>query len=191
MKSPVPELIQGRESPVARRGSGSSDNTVNSRPWPPREKQRHNRAQTDQVIGLCPVSGSTVRLSASKAAYCVSFRSPRENFRRLKRSKVLARGPCEVCIGKKIGALGMWHGSCGQPQQGAVYSFGREVFMEGALNKSEYDLSSAITFLLVGMGIGSILAVVFNPKQRDVPEEINSWRRSELRPRRKAEERAA
>jgi hypothetical protein len=63
--------------------------------------------------------------------------------------------------------------------------------MEGAMNKSEYDLSSAITFLLVGMGIGSILAVVFNPKQRDAPEEINSWRRSELRPRRKAEERAA
>jgi hypothetical protein len=63
--------------------------------------------------------------------------------------------------------------------------------MEGAMNKSEYDLSSAITFLLVGMGIGSILAVVFNPKQRDAPEEINSWRRPELRPRRKAEERAA
>ena len=32
--------------------------------------------------------------------------------------------------------------------------------------KSEYDLYSAITFLLVGLGIGSVLAVVFNPKQR-------------------------
>ena len=47
----------------------------------------------------------------------------------------------------------------------------REVFMEGATNK--YDLSSAITFLLVGLGIGSILAVVFNPKQRAALEEIN------------------
>lgn len=172
-------------------GSGSSDNAVNSRPWPHREKQRHNRAQTDQVIGLCPVSGSTVRLSGSKAAYCVSFRSPRENFRRLKRSKVLARGSCEVCIGKKIGALAMWHGSCGRPPQGVVHSFGKEVFMKGAMNKSEYDLSSAITFLLVGIGIGSILALVFNPTQRDAPEEINSWRLSGLRSRREARERAA
>jgi hypothetical protein len=63
--------------------------------------------------------------------------------------------------------------------------------MEGATKKSEYDLNSAITFLMVGLGIGSILAVVFNPKQRDAPEEIDSWRMSELRPRREAEERAA
>jgi hypothetical protein len=63
--------------------------------------------------------------------------------------------------------------------------------MRGAMNKSEYDLSSAITFLLVGMGIGSILALVFNPTQRDAPEEINSWRLSGLRPRPEARERAA
>jgi hypothetical protein len=63
--------------------------------------------------------------------------------------------------------------------------------MEGARNKSEYDLNSAITFLLVGLGIGSILAVVFNPKQRAAPEEINSWRVSELRPETEAEEREA
>jgi len=57
--------------------------------------------------------------------------------------------------------------------------------MEGATNK--YDLSSAITFLLVGLGIGLILAVVFNPKQRAVPERINSRRMSGLQPRREAE----
>ena len=38
--------------------------------------------------------------------------------------------------------------------------------MEGTRNESEYDLYSAITFLLVGLGIGSLLAIVFNPKQR-------------------------
>jgi hypothetical protein len=38
--------------------------------------------------------------------------------------------------------------------------------------KSEYDLYSAITFLLVGLGIGSVLAVVFNPKQRAALEGI-------------------
>jgi hypothetical protein len=32
--------------------------------------------------------------------------------------------------------------------------------------KSEYDLHSAITFLLVGLGIGSALAILFRPKQR-------------------------
>ena len=63
--------------------------------------------------------------------------------------------------------------------------------MEGATNKIEYDLNSAITFLLVGLGIGSVLAIVFNPKQRVAPEEINSWRISGLRPRREAEERVA
>jgi hypothetical protein len=40
--------------------------------------------------------------------------------------------------------------------------------------KSEYDLYSAITFLLVGLGIGSVLAIVFNPKQRVAPGEIDS-----------------
>jgi hypothetical protein len=67
--------------------------------------------------------------------------------------------------------------------------------MEGATNKSEYDLNSAITFLLVGLGIGSVLSMLFNPKlnpkQSGTPEEINSWRMSRLRPRREAEERVA
>ncbi len=63
--------------------------------------------------------------------------------------------------------------------------------MEGATNKPEYDLDSAITFLLIGLGIGSVLSILFNPKQKDAPEEINRWRMSEMRPRREAEERAA
>ena len=64
--------------------------------------------------------------------------------------------------------------------------------MEGATKKSEYDLNSAITFLLVGLGIGSVLSILFNPKQkRGAQEEINSWRMSGLRPRREAEERVA
>jgi hypothetical protein len=68
---------------------------------------------------------------------------------------------------------------------------GREVVMEGARNESEYDMYSAITFLLVGLGIGSVLAIVFNPKQRVPAEGINSWRVSRLQPRREAEERIA
>jgi hypothetical protein len=74
---------------------------------------------------------------------------------------------------------------------------GREVLMEGATNRSEYDLNSAITFLIVGLGIGSLLSVLFDPRprptQREAPEEINSWRMSELRPEReaRAEERVA
>jgi hypothetical protein len=63
--------------------------------------------------------------------------------------------------------------------------------MKGATNESEYDLYSAITFLLVGLGIGSVLAIVFNPKQRVAPEGINSWRMSGLKSRTEAEERAA
>jgi len=56
--------------------------------------------------------------------------------------------------------------------------------MKDAKNKSEYDLNSAITFLMVGLGIGSVLALVFNPKQR---EEIDRGRRSEFRLRREEE----
>jgi hypothetical protein len=66
-----------------------------------------------------------------------------------------------------------------------------EVLMESAGNKSEYDLYSAITFLLVGLGIGSLLAIVFNPKQRVAPAGIDSWRTSRLQPPRESEERVA
>jgi len=44
--------------------------------------------------------------------------------------------------------------------------------------KSEYDLYSAVTFFLVGMGVGSVLALVFNPRHRVTLEGINSWRRA-------------
>ena len=37
--------------------------------------------------------------------------------------------------------------------------------MQGT-EKTEYDLYSAVTFFLVGLGVGSILALVFNPRQR-------------------------
>jgi hypothetical protein len=50
--------------------------------------------------------------------------------------------------------------------------------------KNEYDLDSAVTFLLVGLGIGSILALVFNPKQRGAlagTTGIDSWRAAGLR----------
>ena len=63
--------------------------------------------------------------------------------------------------------------------------------------KSEYDLHSAITFLLVGLGIGSVLATVFKPKQR-VPRDgterikgVNSWRTVGLQPQGKPKERIA
>jgi hypothetical protein len=56
--------------------------------------------------------------------------------------------------------------------------------MQGTTNN--YDLPSAVTFLLVGLGIGSILALVFNPKQRAAPQGINRRRISELQPRREA-----
>jgi len=30
---------------------------------------------------------------------------------------------------------------------------------------SEYDVDSAVTFLLVGLGVGAVLALVFNPRK--------------------------
>jgi|HubBroStandDraft_1064217.scaffolds.fasta_scaffold00443_25 hypothetical protein len=49
--------------------------------------------------------------------------------------------------------------------------------MEGA-TKLEYDLYSAVTFFLVGMGVGSVLALLFNPRHKVELEGINSWRRA-------------
>jgi uncharacterized membrane protein YraQ (UPF0718 family) len=40
--------------------------------------------------------------------------------------------------------------------------------------KSEYDVHSAITFLLVGVGIGSVLAIVFKPKRRIAVDGIRN-----------------
>lgn len=47
-----------------------------------------------------------------------------------------------------------------------------------AATKSDYDLHSAVTFFLVGVGVGSVLALVFNPKHRVVLQGINRWRRA-------------
>jgi hypothetical protein len=60
--------------------------------------------------------------------------------------------------------------------------------MEGARNKSEYDVYSAITFLMIGLGIGSVLAIVFSPRQRVALERLNSRRTTGLEPRREKEE---
>jgi hypothetical protein len=50
--------------------------------------------------------------------------------------------------------------------------------MKGA-KKGGYDLHSAITFFLVGVGVGSVLALVFNPRHRVALDGINSsWRRA-------------
>ena len=63
--------------------------------------------------------------------------------------------------------------------------------MEGERNKSEYDLNSAITFLLVGLGIGSVLSIVLKPKQGAAKEEFDHWRESKFQPRREAHARVA
>jgi hypothetical protein len=60
--------------------------------------------------------------------------------------------------------------------------------------KSGYEVHSAITFLLVGLGVGSALAILFNPKQKSRAREVagvNSWRTAGLHPEEKAEERIA
>jgi hypothetical protein len=51
--------------------------------------------------------------------------------------------------------------------------------------KSEYDLYSPVTFLLVGLGIGSILAIACSPKQRvalDRVRGLDRWRTAGLQP---------
>jgi hypothetical protein len=40
--------------------------------------------------------------------------------------------------------------------------------------KSKYDAGSAITFLLLGMGIGSALTIVLKPKRRIVIDRIRN-----------------
>jgi hypothetical protein len=38
--------------------------------------------------------------------------------------------------------------------------------MENEMTKSEYDVTSAVTFLLVGLGLGSFLTMVFGPPMK-------------------------
>jgi hypothetical protein len=47
-----------------------------------------------------------------------------------------------------------------------------------AATKNEYDLYSAVTFFLVGLGVGSILALVFTPRQSVELEALNPRRRA-------------
>jgi len=62
--------------------------------------------------------------------------------------------------------------------------------MEGASN--EYDLNSAVTFFLVGLGVGTALAIVLKPKQGvlvDGPNGTKEWRPAELHPQEETKER--
>jgi len=60
--------------------------------------------------------------------------------------------------------------------------------------RDTYDLDSAITFLLVGLGIGSVLALLFSPKERLRMEggmPARSWRVGGLQGQERAEQRIA
>jgi hypothetical protein len=53
------------------------------------------------------------------------------------------------------------------------------------MTKSEYDVTSSVTFLLVGLGLGSFLTVVFGPRTKleDKSEGIGrSWSPSGMQP---------
>jgi hypothetical protein len=62
-----------------------------------------------------------------------------------------------------------------------------------ALTKIGYDLYSAVTFLLIGLGLGTVFAMVFNPntKQRVRLERINSRRAPGVQPQEEEKERVA
>ena len=65
--------------------------------------------------------------------------------------------------------------------------------MKREMMKSEkigYDLYSAVTFLLIGLGIGTVFTMVFNPnkQQRVRLEGINSRRAPGVQPQEEAQE---
>jgi hypothetical protein len=71
---------------------------------------------------------------------------------------------------------------------GSYFARARE---RGATVKSGYDLHSAITFSMVGLGIGLALAILFRPKQRIAPEGlegIDGWHTAGSQPPRPQEE---
>ena len=71
--------------------------------------------------------------------------------------------PSDASTGKQRVSIN-WHGSCSR-RSGPRFFFlerGRKV----RRMKNEYDLASAITFFLAGLGIGSVLALIFNPRER-------------------------
>ena len=68
--------------------------------------------------------------------------------------------------------------------------------MKGEMMKSEkngYDPYSAVTFLLIGLGLGAVFGMVFNPKtkQRVRPEGINRRGPRSMQPQEEAKERVA
>lgn len=95
------------------------------------------------------------------------------------RNFVLGISTTRASLGKQR-ALIKWHGSCSH-NSGSRFRVLQEREREVRV-KSEYDLNSAIAFLLVGLGIGSALVMLFDPKQRVTIEGIrrdkgiDSWR---------------
>jgi hypothetical protein len=65
--------------------------------------------------------------------------------------------------------------------------------MGSEMIKREYDVSSAVTFLLVGLGLGSVLTICFGlgTKAGLRPEGINRWRLPDAQRQGEAEERLA
>jgi hypothetical protein len=55
---------------------------------------------------------------------------------------------------------------------------------------NEYEPHTAVTFLLLGLGIGTVIALVCNPKigERVQPRGINSWRKPGAQPQKYAAE---
>lgn len=110
---------------------------------------------------------------------CLGQRS--ENFCRVQRSKFPAHNSLESCNGRKTKSV----------REVAPFLLPAEVFAAshcarthwsavfmGNATKGEYDLYTAITFFLVGVGVGSVLALVFNPRHQVALGAINSSRRA-------------
>jgi len=59
--------------------------------------------------------------------------------------------------------------------------------------RNQYEPYSAVTFLLLGLGIGIVLALVCNPKMKQTAklEGVNSWRTPGTQPQEEEDERAA
>jgi hypothetical protein len=88
-----------------------------------------------------------------------------EEFSRLKGRNFVLGIPVSHASAGKQRALIKWHASCSH-KSGLPLRILRERVRKVQRMKREYDLDSAITFLLIGLGIGSVLGIVFNPKQR-------------------------
>jgi len=110
---------------------------------------------------------------------CLEHRS--ENFCRVRRSKFPAHDSGESCIGRKTKGMSKMARFLLPTEVSDALHFCKsawsEVLMEDTV-KSDHDLYSAVTFFLVGVGVGSVLALVFNPRHRIALEGINTWRRA-------------